>query len=112
VPSRKSYAEMWAFIIGSNGMLFESSFAELARTDKYSIRTVTGEVFEGTVISHIPNKQFAGTVENMNNSVLRIVLDNPGTPEAGIWLASWGAQPAASQLFEWRWTNALQRILH
>jgi len=112
VPSNKSYAEMWATLTGVRGALFESSVVELAATDRYSIRTVTGDVFEGKVISHIPNKQFAATVENMNNSLLRIVLDNPGTPEAGIWLASWDSSPAASQLFEWRWINALQRILH
>jgi len=52
------------------------------------------------------------TVENMNNALLRIVLNNPGTPEAGIWLASWGDNPVANQLFEWRWVNALQKMLH
>jgi uncharacterized protein YndB with AHSA1/START domain len=111
VPSPKSYGEMWATLTGPNGILAKGSFEGLSKGDRYSIRTVTGDVFEGVVLSHIPNKQFAGTVENLNNSLLRIVLDNPGTPEAGIWLASWGAQPAANQVFEWRWTHALQNAL-
>jgi|SRR5271170_4380149 len=112
VPSSKNYREMWSALTGAKGILAEGSFKGLSRGDKYSIRAVTGDVFEGTVVSHIPNKQFAGTVENMNNSFLRIVLDNPGVTEAGIWLASWGAQPAANQTFEWRWTNALQKALN
>jgi uncharacterized protein YndB with AHSA1/START domain len=110
-PSTKSYGEMWSLLTGKNGILAEGSFAGLGRGDKYSIRTVTGDVFEGVVVSHVPNKQFAGTVENLNNSMLRIVLDRPGAAEAGIWLASWGAQPAANQTFEWRWTHALQTVL-
>jgi len=111
VPFSKSYREMWSLLTGANGILTEGSFKGLSRGDKYSIRAVTGDVFEGVIVSHIPNKQFAGTVENLNNSMLRIVLDRPGVNEAGIWLASWGAQPAANQTFEWRWTNALQKLL-
>jgi len=111
VPSPKSYGEMWSNLTGPGGILSKGSFDGLSPNDRYSIRTVTGDVFEGVVLSHIPNKQFAGTVENMNNSLLRIVLDNPGTPEAGIWLASWGANPAANQVFEWRWVHALQNVL-
>lgn len=110
-PSNKSYGEMWALLTGANGIFTEGSFAGLDRGDRYSIRTVAGDAFEGVVVSHIPNKQFAGTVENLNNSLLRIVVDTPGPNEAGIWLASWGAQPAANQTFEWRWTNALQTVL-
>ncbi|MGA7216670.1 MAG: SRPBCC domain-containing protein [Candidatus Sulfotelmatobacter sp.] len=110
-PSPKSYGEMWSRLTGEGGILAEGSFAGLNRGDKYSIRAVTGDVFEGVVISHVPNKQFAGTVENLNNSLLRIVLDRPGATEAGVWLASWGAKPAASQMFEWRWTHALQTVL-
>src|SRR5205085_2552398 len=52
VPSSKSYPEMWAALTGVQGILFESSLAEFNSGDKYSIRTVTGDVFEGKVISH------------------------------------------------------------
>jgi uncharacterized protein YndB with AHSA1/START domain len=111
VPSAKSYGEMWSMLNGPDGILAQGSLQGLQAGDRYSIRTVTGDVFEGVVVSHIPSKQFAGTVENMNNSLLRIVLDNCGTNEAGIWLASWGAQPAANQVFEWRWVHTLQNVL-
>jgi len=111
VPSTKSYGEMWANLTGPGGILAKGSIDGLSKGDQYSLQTVTGDVFEGVVLSHIPNKQFAGTVVNMNNSLLRIVLDNPGVPEAGIWLASWGASPAANQVFEWRWVHALQNVL-
>lgn len=112
VPSDKSYGEMWAALTGPKGIISEGSISGLGKGDKYSIRTSAGDTFEGVVISNIPNKQFAGTVDNHNNSLLRIVLDRPGPNEAGVWFASWGAQPSANQTFEWRWTNTLQRLLH
>jgi uncharacterized protein YndB with AHSA1/START domain len=111
VPSAKSYGEMWDLLTGTNGMLARGSFEGLKAGDQYLIHGVTGDIFQGKVISHIPNKQFAATVENMNNSLLRIVLDNPGYTEAGMWLASWGEAPAATQDFEWRWVHALQNVL-
>jgi len=111
MPSNKSFGEMWGQLTGPNGIISDGSLDGLETGDKYSFKTVTGDLFQGVVVSHIPYKQFAGTVENLNNSLLRIVLDRPGPNQAGIWLASWGEQPAANQTFEWRWIHALQKAL-
>lgn len=107
----KSYTDMWSLLTGEKGILTEGSFSGLKKGDHYSFRTITGDVFEGEVMLHVPTKQFAATVENLNNSLLRITLDRPGGDEAYIWLASWGENAAANQMFEWRWEHALQSVL-
>jgi len=112
--SKHSFPATWKKVMGRMGLLHggKKLTAKAAPGHKFDFKAVNGDKFEGTVLTHTPNKQFAGVVENLNNSVLRVVLDHcGGKPETTVWLATYGPVPEAAKLFEHRWTHTLQTLL-
>jgi uncharacterized protein YndB with AHSA1/START domain len=95
------------------------SFAGLQPGDRYSFQTIAGDTFTGKVLTYKENKQFGGTVENLNG-ILRIVLSyTVGRPDVSVWLARYGDQDYThsltkqkwDKLFEQRWANVLAKAL-
>lgn len=85
-----------------------------AKGQRYEMRAANGDTFNGTVLTHMPGKQFAGIVDNMDGAVLRVVLDHcAGRPETTVWLARYNYEDyEEAMLFEHRWINALQTMLY
>lgn len=112
VSNGRSFQQTWKRVAGPQGILRSGSLEGLRKGDRYSIRAANGDRFTGVVVDYERGKQFAGTVANMNDSLLRVVLDHcAGRPEAAVWLASYGAKHPAANLFEHRWTHLLQNVL-
>jgi hypothetical protein len=95
----------------------KTSFTGLQPGDRYSFQTATGDTFTGKVLTYKENKQFAGTVENLNG-ILRILLSYTlGRPDVTVWLARYNDEKKAlsapdqqwGKLFEQRWTYMLAK---
>jgi hypothetical protein len=76
--------------IGSIPNINKASSRDCARGDRYRIRSSTGEVFEGMVVVNDPPKDFAGTVQNLNNAQLAVSMYEVCGHEASIWLSTYG----------------------
>lgn len=131
-PIQMSFAEAWSRIstpaeAGGKALLSvpgsgatasgKTSFDGLKPGDQYSFQAITGDTFSGKVLTYIPNKQFGGTVENLNG-IMRIFLSYTlGRPDIGVWLARYSkdAELVSTQqwhkLFEVRWANALANTM-
>jgi uncharacterized protein YndB with AHSA1/START domain len=135
LPIQTSFPDAWSRLSGpgSTGLLHSPAAAEtrldpsvktafaagLQPGDRYSFRTSTGDTFTGKVLTYKPNKQFGGTVDNMNG-ILRILLSyTVGRPDLSMWLARYGEHEKVhgvteqrwNRLFEQRWTYALAKAL-
>lgn len=66
-------------------------WATLRRDDPYSIATPDGLVLTGTVVISEQPRDFTGTVNEMNNGLLRIQIESESDGLVlGTWLATWG----------------------
>ncbi len=99
-----------------DGVYAEASVEKLRDGDRYRLRAVTGEVFEGVVaVSNYPT-DFAGSVENMNQSFLGLRFSEPCGPDSGaghevsVWLATYGVPKAEVEAFEQRWRGVLGKL--
>ena len=67
--STRSFTDAWSRITGPQALVSQGSIDGLSEGDRYSVTAANGDTFTGVVVNNTPSKQFAGTVENMNNSL-------------------------------------------
>jgi hypothetical protein len=109
-PISSSKEQAWSLLAGPRALLAEGSLEGLRPGDRYALTTVHGEVFEGRVLLNQPPTEFAGTVENMDHSLLRFGIETYGRiPEASFWLSTWGEAGRAEE-FRSRWTQTFDRL--
>ena len=104
MPNEKA----WERLMSPQGILKEGSLGSPSEGDRYKITTASGDPLEGVVLMMKHPTDFAGTVENMDDSLLRIMFEECfGHPEAQMWLATWGMPEAQVREIEKRWTDLL-----
>lgn len=86
-----SVDESWSRLVGTKGMLAEGAIAGLAPGGRYRFRAATGDDFAGEVLLNQPGSVFAGTVESLNDGLLRYATERLGGQTwTMIWLATYG----------------------
>ena len=72
----------------------------------------TGDRFEGVVHTYYPRWQFGATVENLQDSLLRVELEpgGKGATTAYVWLSSWRLPKAEVAAFRKRWAAQLETL--
>jgi uncharacterized protein YndB with AHSA1/START domain len=102
--------EVFHRFMSSQGILAEGSLAGLGEGDRYAITLTTGDRFEGTVIVN-DALDFAGTVANMGNALLRTMVENcTGAQEAHLWLSGWNLPEAELKEMETRFRDVLAKL--
>ena len=85
--------------------------AALREGGAYTFKTSDGDEFTGNVILANPPLDFAGTIANMNNSILRIAHETCfGKPEAFVFLSTWGVDEDDNKKLEGRLQGMLKRL--
>ncbi len=108
--------ECWRRLFGPQGVTPEAGLEKLRDGDRYRLRAVTGEVFEGVVAVNTAPTDFAGSVENMNQAFLGFRCQEPCGPDAGaghevsVWLATYDVPKAEVEAFEQRWRGVLGQL--
>lgn len=72
-----SLEDAWQRVFSAEGLLVEGIIDGLKPGDRYSFTTTGGDTFEGEVHMHSPPKDFCGTVEGLNDALLKVKLDEP-----------------------------------
>lgn len=107
-PVRVDLQEAWDRILGAEGLVREGGLA--GNGERYGLTTVHGDRLEGQVFNNQPPWEFAGTVENLDHSLLRCGVETwTSRPEAQFWLSTWG-DAARAETFRNRWTETLQAL--
>jgi uncharacterized protein YndB with AHSA1/START domain len=102
--------EAWSVLAGPQALLAEGSLDGLKPGDRYAITTVHGDRFEGQVLLNQAPTEFAGTVENMDHSMLRFGIETYlRDPEASFWLSTWG-DPDRAETFRARWRRVFDQL--
>ncbi len=107
-----SREDAWNRLLGPEGLVREGSLQDLKADERYSVTAATGDRFEGVVHTFYPKWQFGATVENLNDSLLRVELE-PGGAEsltAYVWLSTWGSPKEEVTAFRDRWAAQLQKL--
>lgn len=110
-PITCSWEEAWQKLMSPGGLLREGNLAQLKEGKPYSITAATGDIFQGEVVVLRPPREFAATVKNLNNSLMRVALDKCGKqPEAWIFLETFGRPEEEVTAFRDRWQKLLESI--
>ncbi len=107
LPLGVSYEEGWRRLVSPQGLLRQGKLENLREGDRYSLTAATGDQLAGTVYTFNPPKDFSGTVENLNHSFFRVLLDKCRGPEAWVWLATYGVPQTDVDAFQQRWQTLL-----
>jgi uncharacterized protein YndB with AHSA1/START domain len=104
-------AEVWKRLMGPGGLSSSTDAATLREGGAYTFKTSDGDEFTGNVILANPPLDFAGTIANMNNSILRIAHETCfGKPEAFVFLSTWGVDEDDNKKLEGRLQGMLKRL--
>jgi uncharacterized protein YndB with AHSA1/START domain len=102
--------EAWSVLASPQALLAEGSLDGLSPGDPYAITTVHGDRFEGRVLLNQPPTEFAGTIDNMDHSMLRFGIETYlRHPEASFWLSTWG-EPSRAEALRVRWRETFDRL--
>lgn len=104
--------ETWRRLMGPEGLVKQGSLEGLREGDSYSITAATGDQFRGKVVVHNPPLDFAGTIENLGDALLRVGNENSGDGgrELWFWVASYGRVESEMEALKERWAERLQRL--
>jgi hypothetical protein len=103
--------EVWSRLLGREALLREGSLEGAKVGDRFAITTVHGDRLEGEVRIVQPPIEFAGTVENLDHSLLRCGIEScaGGPPQVQFWLSTWGG-PGRADTFRRRWNETLTAL--
>ena len=112
LPIALSREEAWARVMGRGGLVREGTIDGLREGERCALTTVHGDRLEGIVQVLNPPLDFALTVEGWGNALLRYGYETfSGTPEAHLWLSTWGRPAAPVERFRARWQETLGGLL-
>jgi uncharacterized protein YndB with AHSA1/START domain len=100
---------VWSRLMASDGFSIEAMALEPGA--RYSLHAATGDRFTGTIELYLPEREFFGTVDELDTGVLRV-----GTYRSGdrtgitVWAATYGEHAALLPAFQQRAQAALEKL--
>ena len=107
-----SAVESWRRLVGPGGWLGKRGLADSTSGSPYSAQLGTGQLLSGVVHLWQPPRQFAGTVEQLDNAYLRIdtrCIGDTGTPWVS--LSTYGVATDEVRTLERAWQTTLDAVL-
>ncbi len=104
-------AAAWARLTSKDALLAEGSIEGLAAGERYALTTVHADRLEGEIILNEPPLQFAGTVENLDHSLVRAGIEGcTGERAMWFWVSFWGGDPARAEAVRIRWASKFEQL--
>ena len=109
-PVEMSKEEAWSRLVSKDALLRDGALDGLTPGDRYAITTTHGDRFEGVVVVAQAPSEFAGTVENLDNGLMRFGVEaHTGRLEAYFWLSTWTGPDRAGE-FRTRWSKTFSEL--
>jgi hypothetical protein len=108
-----SVEDAWARLMSSKGLVGEGSIEGLSEGEAYAMTTAGGDRLAGEVRYLEPPSDLALTVEDVNQSLLRVNIEKwgPDSPLAvRLWLSTWGVPEDQVQDMESRLQSLLDEL--
>ncbi len=110
-----SNQQAWDLLWSPEGLLAEGTIEPMETGQRYGFTMPGGHRFSGRILVAIPPTDLGATVEGVENSLLRVQVDQWAAPGARlgiqIWLATWGALEEKVTPIEHSWQEMLDRML-
>lgn len=107
-----SREKAWDRLTGPDFLACDGQIVGLQPGDVYSFKTSIGDLFEGKVVFMNPPKDFAVTVKNLNDGLLRVQLDELfGYRDLTFFLSTYGIQKTQVDALEQRIRSLFQNLL-
>lgn len=104
--------QAWDRLTNPDFFAYQGDITGLQPGDDYTCKTATGDLFKGKVVFMNPPKDFAVTVKNLNDSLLRVQLDELfGYRDLTFFLSTYGIPQTQVEALEQRTRKLLQSLL-
>lgn len=101
----------WGVLVGPTGLIRDARLDDLKEGDRYRIQTETGDVLEGRVLVSVPGRSFAGTVESLDDALLRLEAERDGSGSMPtVWLSVWGPKRSRVDELKQKWSGVMERL--
>jgi uncharacterized protein YndB with AHSA1/START domain len=88
VSSGASHSAVWQRLLGPGGYHLEAK--ALLPGEPYSARTPAGDRFSGVIVLHLPEREFVGTVRELEEGLFRLgTWSGGGAVGVNLWIATW-----------------------
>ncbi len=88
------HAAVWRRLLGPGG--FALTARRLAEGEPFRVRTPGGAELAGRILLHVPERQFVGTVGELDEGVFRLeTWSGGGATGVNVWIAAWSPSHAA-----------------
>ncbi|MGH7551537.1 MAG: SRPBCC family protein, partial [Longimicrobiales bacterium] len=103
--------QAWPLVMGAQGLDATRALNGAREGDAYVVTTALGDTIRGIVKFVNPPHDFAATVADLEDSLLRVqVAEYAGVQEVGIWLSAWGVSSERVAAFEERSERLLRGL--
>ena len=106
--------DAWQLLMGPQALLAEGDLAGRGGGDRYAIRTSAGDRLEGEIRIINPPNDFCATAENLNNSYLRMRIDDgcmtSPDPQVNLFLSAYGLPAEQTDGLPQRWQAMLDEV--
>ena len=104
-------SEAWSRLMSSDGLLKKGKLDRPVEGKRYEIELASGDRMAGVVQMFRPGTDFAGTIEGLNDGLFRVGIESCfGSPEAQLWISTWGVPEADLRAIEGRLTDMMTRL--
>ena len=100
-------------LIAPGGIFADGAATNLREGERYSLRTATGDTWNGRVEFVRPPRGFCVTVEPLNDALAWLTIEGAGPDhDTQLWFSTYGLPKEQVAELETRWAEELKRILH
>jgi hypothetical protein len=95
VTCAEPHDTVWRRLLGPGGFALTAPRLEAGET--FRVRTPGGAALSGTILLHVPERQFVGTVAELDEGVFRLeTWSGGGATGVNVWIATWSTSHAAT----------------
>lgn len=105
ITSKKTEEELWEVLM-ADGITING--------DHYSYKTPLGDIYEGALLFSNPPLDFCGTLQHLNNALLRVSIERfyPGADNTiWVWISAYDITAEEIKNLQQKWQEKLQQLI-
>lgn len=106
ITSKKAEQELWDFL-NADGVAIDG--------DQYTYTTPLGDLYKGALLYSNPPQDLCGTLQHLNNAMLRISIERfyPGADNTiWIWIGAYDVPEQTMKELQQKWQDKLQQLIN
>ncbi len=105
-----SFDEAWGRLFGPTGWTSSTALDRALEGERYTLANPNGGALSGEVRIAAAPGDFTGTIDELNNGLLRVMLEPGSQNEIGVWAHGYGIPPGRMNELQHDWQDHLTKL--